>query len=54
MEMEMSVNLNDVKNFIESDKFIQFMLNNTTDFATAAFVLQTLLEKVDELEKEEI
>ena len=49
----MSVNLNEIKTFIESDKFIQFLLNNTTDFAVAAFVLQTLEDKIDELTKED-
>ena len=44
-----SVDLEDVKRFIESDKFSQFLLNNTTDFATAAFVLQTVHERVEEL-----
>ena len=46
---ELSVDLEDVKDFIESDKFVQFLLNNTTQFATAAFCLQTLHERVEEL-----
>ena len=49
----MSVNLSEIKTFIESDKFIQFLLNNTTDFAVAAFVLQALEDKIDELTKED-
>lgn len=48
-----SVNLEEIKTFIESDKFIQFLLNNTTDFAVAVFVLQALEDKIDELTKED-
>jgi hypothetical protein len=51
--MEVSVDINDVEKFITSDKFTEFLLNNTTDFATAAFVLQSLLEAVD-VAKEEL
>lgn len=50
---EMTVDLKEVKNFVESDKFIQFLLNNTTDFAVAAFILQTVLEKIDEIKNGE-
>lgn len=51
--MNVNVNLNDVKTFIESDKFIQFLLNNSTDLGTPVFITQTLLEKINELQKEE-
>lgn len=51
--MECICDLNDIKKFVSSDKFTNFLINNTTDFSTAAFVLQTLIEKIDELEKEE-
>lgn len=51
--MECICDLNDIKEFVNSDKFAHFLINNTTDFGTAAFVLQTLIEKIDELEKEE-
>lgn len=43
----MTVNLEEVKTFVESDKFIQFLLNNTTDFGVAAYILQTLLNSLD-------
>ena len=49
--MEMTVNIQDCKKFVESSKFSQFLLNNTTDFAVAAWVLSTLL---NELEKHEV
>ena len=45
--------LDNVKEFVKSDKFTQFLLNNTTNFGTATFVLQTLLDKISELEKED-
>lgn len=48
MDFETTVDLKDVKNFIESDKFAQFLLANTTEFSTAAYILQTLLDAVDE------
>lgn len=53
MNMDMTVNLEDVKEFIKSDKFTQFLLSNTTEFSTAAFIFQTLLDKIEELEGEE-
>lgn len=52
MNMDMTVNIKDVKKFVESQKFIQFLSNNITDFSTAAFILQTLLDKVKELDAE--
>lgn len=51
--METTVNLNSVEQFITSDKFTQFLLNNTTDFGTAAFILDTLIRKVKELKNQE-
>ena len=51
--MKATVNLNDVEQFITSDKFTQFLLNNTTDFGTAAFILDTLIRKVEELKNQE-
>lgn len=45
----MSVDIEEVEKFITSDKFVQFLLNNTTDFAVAAFVLQTVMDKLDEI-----
>ena len=41
-----NVDLDEVEEFIESEKFIQFLLNNTTDFGTAAFVLQSVQEAI--------
>lgn len=46
--MEMSVNMDNIKEFIENEEFHQFLLSHTTDFRTAAWVLQTLLDAYDE------
>lgn len=51
--MHCTCDLDNVKKFVKSDKFTEFLLNNTTNFGTAAFVLQTLLDKISELEKED-
>lgn len=47
--MTIDVNIKDVEQFITSEKFTTFLTSNTTNFGTAAFVLQTLLEKLDEI-----
>lgn len=49
--MEMTVNTDNLKEFIENEEFHQFLLSHTTDFATAAWVLQTLLEAYSEAEE---
>lgn len=48
----MPVDIIEVKEFVKSDKFSQFLLNNTTDFYSAAFILQVLLDKIAEVEDE--
>lgn len=50
--MYTEIDLEDVIDFITNEKFADFLLANTTDFGTAAFILQTLLEKVDELKSQ--
>ena len=50
--MNVNVNLNDVEDFINNDKFTQFLLNNNTDIAVPAFILSVLYDKIDELKKE--
>lgn len=47
--MTIDIDLNEIQEFVESGKFSDFLLNNTTDFSVAAFILQTLLEKIDDL-----
>lgn len=51
--MEITVDLKNLEQFITSDKFTQFLLNNTTDFGTAAFILDILTRKVEELKNQE-
>ena len=41
------VDLDEVKEFIENPEFHQYLLANTTEFSTAAFILQTLLDAVE-------
>lgn len=51
--MEIIVNrevIEDVKRCINNSKFSECILKNTTDFAAAAFILQTLFNAVDEAE----
>lgn len=36
--------LKDASRVIHSDKFAQFLMNNTTSFITAAWILQTLMD----------
>lgn len=46
--MEMEVNPKEVEEFVTSEKFTQFLLNNTTDFSVAAFILQAVLDRLEE------
>lgn len=50
--LDMIVNLEDVKEFIENEKFHQFLLSNTSDFAVAGWVLQTLLDALNDANKQ--
>ena len=40
--------LEEVEATVTSDKFAQYLLSNTTNFASAAFILETLLGAIDE------
>ena len=51
--MNMMVDINNVEEFITSEKFTNFLVSNTTDIGTAGFILQTLLDKIDEVKSEE-
>lgn len=50
--MTLEVDLEKVEQFVMSDKFRDFLLDNTTEFATAAFIFQTLLDKLNEVKGE--
>jgi hypothetical protein len=45
---ELTIDLDEVKNFIESSTFTQFLLEKAPSFECAAFVLQKLMDAVDE------
>ena len=47
MEQEIIVDLDEVKAFVENPDFHQYLLANTNEFSTAAFILQTLLDAVE-------
>lgn len=47
MDFEVEVDLNEVKNVIEAPEFAQYLLSHTTQFSSAAFILQTLLDAVE-------
>lgn len=51
--MLVNVDVNNVKDFVYSDTFREFLLSNTTEFGTAAFVLQTLMDRIEEIEMAE-
>lgn len=48
MDLEVSVDLKEVKRVIEAPEFAQYLLSHTTQFSSAAFILQTLLDAVDD------
>ena len=45
------VDLVDVQKFISSEEFIQFLLNNTY-MGVSTFILQTVHDKIKEIEEE--
>ena len=49
--MDIEIDLNNIEQFINDPGFHTYLLANTPDFGTAAFVLQTLLDRVDELKR---
>lgn len=51
--MELVVDIDNVEKFITSEKFTDFLVSNTTDIGTAGFILQVLLDKIEEIRKEE-
>lgn len=50
--MECTVDLKEAKKFIKSDKFTHFLLDNITDINTIVFIMQTLMDKIEEIEEE--
>lgn len=52
LNMDVSIDLEDTRYFIEND-LVAFLVNNAPNFETSAFILQILLEKMDELSSQE-
>ena len=52
-KMNIELDIKNIEDFVLSDEFRHFLMSKTTNFGTAAFVLQTLLEKIDELKNME-
>lgn len=48
----MEIDLEQIEKFIHSDKFSHFLIDNTTDFSIAVFILQVLIDKVEELKNQ--
>ena len=46
----MTVNIKEVKEFVTSKKFTQFLLNNTTDFSVAGYILTILMNEIERVE----
>ena len=40
--------LDEVEATVTNDEFAQYLLSHTTDFCSAAFIMQTLLDAIDE------
>lgn len=51
--MNIEIDLEDIEQFVMSEEFRDFLLSHTTEFGTAAFILQTLLESIEELKVKE-
>ena len=52
LDTTIEINLIELKNFIKN-KLPTILVENTTDFAIAAFILQTMFDKIDELKNRE-
>lgn len=49
--MDFEIDINDIEEFINNPDFHQYLLMNSKDFGTAAFILQTLLNRVEEIKR---
>ncbi len=48
--MDMGLDMDEIKSLVFDGKLTDWLVNNTVNFSTAAFILQTLIDKVNELE----
>lgn len=49
--MEVSVDIKEVEKFITNEKFTKFLLENTADFEVAAFIMQSLLDAIEDAKR---
>ena len=54
LDMNLSVDLKDVEDFIYSDNFANYLINNAPNFETAGFIFQSLIDMVEEIKNKEI
>ena len=47
LDMTMYVDLNEVEEFINSNKFAKFLLDNTTDFSVAGYILTAIYDRIE-------
>lgn len=45
--MEVEVNLDEVSRIVKGEAFARFLLDQTTDFTAAAYILQVLLDRLE-------
>jgi hypothetical protein len=53
MSEYIEIDIDDLDSFVHNQDFHYYLLNNTTDFNTAAFILQTLIDTVEELKQQQ-
>lgn len=46
--MNIEIDLDDIEELVTSEEFRDFLLSHTTEFGTAAFILQTCLNGIEE------
>lgn len=47
--MDAEINMNEIESLVYDGEFTDWLVNNTVNLSTAAFVLQTLIDKINEL-----
>lgn len=47
LDTTVSVDLKKVRKLVEGDEFVEFLLSHTSDLGDAAYILQTIMEKID-------
>ena len=46
--MDITIDLQEIKDYVENPKFTRFLLDSTPSFECASFVLQALLDAVEQ------